>query len=144
MVSSTNTSGHDTGAKEGRERGLIQQSAPAPPVPHPSSSLRDATEVRGLNKVLREPCVATGTSELLDYAGWVHPLAAADVLAGETTEKRRYVCTAVSTATLRSLHACCLCGRFRRFMHHLRSSGDLSEKQIRMLGRPRFSSIVAA
>ena len=56
-----------------------------------ASTIQRAAEARGVNKLMREPHVATRASELLDYAGWAHPLAAADVLAGETTEKRRYV-----------------------------------------------------
>jgi|EP01044_Picomonas_judraskeda_P003036 hypothetical protein len=52
-------------------------------------TLQRAAEARGVNTLMREPHVATRSSELLDYAGWAHPLAAADVLAGETTEKRR-------------------------------------------------------
>lgn len=103
--------------------------------------------------MLREPYVGTRTNELLDYAGWVHPLAAADVLAGETTERRRYVlrctCTALHCSPQPATVALCLayllvCLRFGRFMHHLRSSGDLSDKQIKQLGRPRFSGLAAA
>ena len=61
----------------------------------PPMGLQRAAEARGVNMLMREPHVATRASELLDYAGWVHPLAAADVLAGETTEKRR--CVTVSS-----------------------------------------------
>ena len=52
-------------------------------------TLQRAAEARGVNTLMREPHVATRASELLDYAGWAHPMAAADVLAGDTTEKRR-------------------------------------------------------
>ena len=61
----------------------------------PPMTLQRAAEARSVNTLMREPHVATRASEVLDYAGWIHPLAAADVLAGETTEKRR--CVTVSS-----------------------------------------------
>lgn len=80
---------------------------------HPPMTRQCAAEARGVNMLMREPHLATSASELLDYAGWIHPLAAADVLAGETTEKRRCVEEAVfAVYTIQALIICAVvCAR---------------------------------
>jgi hypothetical protein len=106
-------------------------------------TLQHAAEARGVNALMREPHVATRASELLDYAGWAQPMAAADVLAGETTEKRRYVDNSKQPAPARmtqALKTALYCAVHDRFMYHLRSSADLTDKQVKQLGQPRFTA----